>query len=145
MGDGLLVFFGGPVPLPNPAQASVAAALEMVRALYEEVHPRLLQDNLPLLRVGIGIHFGPVVMGNIGSEARMDFTVVGDSVNVAARVETATKDSGWAILVTKEVVEGSPDFQFELVGEQQVKGRVQPVELYRPVDAELGDRLRLQG
>lgn len=145
MGDGLLVCFGGPVPLANPAQASVAAALEMVKVLYEEVHPRLLQDNLPPLRVGIGIHFGPVVMGNIGSESRMDFTVVGDSVNVAARVETATKDSGWAVLVTREVVETSPDFQFELVGEQQVKGRVQGVELYRPIDEELGDRLKLQG
>jgi class 3 adenylate cyclase/CHASE2 domain-containing sensor protein len=143
MGDGLLVCFGGPVPLANPAQNSVAAALEMVKVLYEEVHPRLIQDNLPPLRIGIGIHFGPVVMGNIGSESRMDFTVVGDSVNVAARVEGCTKEEGWAVLVTREVVEASPQFKFELVGEQHVKGRVQGVELYRPVSEELGERLKL--
>ncbi len=115
----------------------------MVQMLYSEVHQRLKEDSLPPLKIGIGIHFGPVVMGNIGSESRMDFTVIGDSVNIAARVEATTKELGWAILVTREVVDAAQGHSFESVGEQHVKGRKQAVELYRPVSAELGEKLRL--
>jgi class 3 adenylate cyclase/CHASE2 domain-containing sensor protein len=143
LGDGLLACFGGPVRTDKPAQDAVAAALEMLVVLHRDVNPKLAAVSLPELRIGIGLHYGPVVMGNIGSESRMDFTVVGDSVNVAARVESCTKEQGWAILVTREVTAAAPGFQFELVDEQLVKGRVQPVQLYRPVHPELGDRLRL--
>jgi class 3 adenylate cyclase/CHASE2 domain-containing sensor protein len=135
MGDGLLACFGGPVPTTQPARDAVNAALQMVAVLRSQINPELSAQGFPELRIGIGIHYGEVVMGNIGSQARMDFTVVGDSVNVAARVEGCTKEFGWAVLVTREVVEQcGAGYDFAPVGEQKVKGREQEVELFRVAD-----------
>lgn len=144
LGDGLMAFFGAPVPTPDPAGDSIRAALAMIHALYEKVHPRLDELGLPRFKVGVGIHMGPAVMGNIGSERRHDYTLIGDAVNVASRVESQTKEYGWAVLVTREVMEAaSGDFDFELVGARPVKGREQPVEMYRVIDPLEPDRYRL--
>jgi adenylate cyclase len=135
LGDGLLACFGGPVPTADPAGDALRAALAMVHCLQEKVWPELDARGLPRFKMGIGIHLGPVIMGNIGSATRMDYTVIGDTVNVASRVEGQTKEYGWAVLVTHEVLEQAQgEFDGELVGERQVKGREQPVSLYRVVD-----------
>lgn len=135
LGDGLMACFGGPVPTDNPARDAIEAALEMIHGLSEKVNPRLKEMNLPQLKVGIGIHLGAVVMGNFGSETRMDYTLIGDAVNVASRVQDQTKEFGWALLVTREALDAAGDgFSAELLGERQVKGRQQPVTLLRVVD-----------
>ena len=144
LGDGLMACFGGPVPTPHPAADAINAALGIVGVLHEKVAPKLREWNVPEFRVGIGIHLGKVVMGNIGSEWHMDYTVVGDAVNVASRVESQTKEYGWAILVTREVKEAAGDsFDFEWVGERQVKGREQPVAMYRVIGPDPLENYRL--
>ena len=146
LGDGLMAFFGAPVPTPDPAGDAVHAAVEMTCALHERVNPRLVEMGLPQFKVGIGIHYGPAVAGNIGSEQRMNYTLIGDAVNVASRVEGLTKELDWAVVVTREVMESArPGFSFEPAGERLVKGRSHPVELFRVVPASEADAFRLSG
>ena len=93
LGDGLLAVFGAPQPLVEHADAAVAAAIGMQRRVR-----RALGDEL---RIGIGINTGPVIAGTVGGGGRLEFTVIGDTVNAAARVEQLTKDTGDAILITE--------------------------------------------
>ena len=90
LGDGLLAIFGAPSPLEHHADAAVAAAVEVQR------HVRAEFGNS--LRLGIGINTGSVIAGTVGGGGRHEFTVIGDTVNVAARVEQLTKETGDAIL-----------------------------------------------
>ena len=144
LGDGLMAFFGGPVPTADPAGDAIRAALEIVRRLHDVVHPRLTELGAPAFKVGVGIHFGPAVMGNVGSETRHDYTLIGDAVNVAARVESQTKEFGWAVVVTRDVRDAvKTEFDYELVGSRRVKGRETPVEMYRVVDPARTDIYRL--
>ena len=145
MGDGMMAWFGGPTPTQDPAGDSIRAAISIVHGLRERVHPQLRALEVPAFQVGIGIHMGSVVMGEVGNEKRRDYTVIGDSVNVASRVEGLTKELGWAILVTKEVLAAAhSEFDSEFVGEHHVKGRQQPVEVYRIVDPKAPELFRLE-
>ena len=130
IGDAIMAVFGAPVPKTVDAVNAVRAAVRM-RSALANLNRRLEARGAPTLRTGIGIHTGDVVAGNIGSEKRMEYTVIGDAVNVAARLETSTKDLGANILIsddtfelTKEVVDA------RRIGEIVVKGRHQPVLMY---------------
>jgi adenylate cyclase len=130
IGDAIMAVFGAPVPKPGDAVNAVRAAVRMRRALVE-LNRSLAARALPTLRTGIGIHTGTVVAGNIGSEKRMEYTVIGDAVNLASRLETSTKDLGVDVLIsdstyalTRHVVEARP------VREISVKGRAQTVVAY---------------
>ena len=93
LGDGLLAVFGAPIALADHADPAVAAAVEVQRRVRAELGGEL--------RLGIGINTGPVIAGTVGGGGRHEFTVIGDTVNVAARVEELTKDTGDAILITE--------------------------------------------
>jgi adenylate cyclase len=93
LGDGLLAVFGAPLPIEHHANAAVAAAI----AIQQQVRAEFGSE----LRLGIGINTGPVIAGTVGGGGRHEFTVIGDTVNVAARVEQLTKDTGDAILITE--------------------------------------------
>ena len=93
LGDGLLAIFGAPSPLEHHADAAVRAAMEIQRRVREEFGAELC--------LGIGVNTGPVIAGTVGGGGRHEFTVIGDTVNVAARVEQLTKDTGDAILITE--------------------------------------------
>ncbi len=130
IGDAIMAVFGAPVPKPEDPVNAVRAAVRMRLALAE-LNTRLEARGMQRLRTGIGIHTGPVVAGNIGSEKRMEYTVIGDAVNLASRLESNTKDVGVNILIsedtyalTKGVIEARP------VREITVKGRKQPVMTY---------------
>jgi adenylate cyclase len=130
IGDAIMAVFGAPVPKAGDAVNAVRAAVRMRRGLVE-LNERLRARGLPPLRTGIGIHTGEVVAGNIGSERRMEYTVIGDAVNLASRLESSTKELHVDVLVSqdtydlvKDVVVARP------VKEITVKGRAQPVMTY---------------
>jgi adenylate cyclase len=130
IGDAIMAVFGAPVPKPDDAKNAVIAAVRMRQGL-RVLNQRLAARGVPELRTGIGIHTGEVVAGNIGSERRMEYTVIGDAVNLASRLESSTKDLGVHVLISedtwklvKDVVVTRP------VKEITVKGRKQPVMTY---------------
>lgn len=134
IGDALMAVFGAPLPLENHALMAVLSALDMRRRLKEFNKSR---RGAPELKIGIGISSGEVVSGNIGSQKRMDYTVIGDGVNLSSRLEQITKLYGCDIVLS--------EFTYELCQEQiwvreldkvRVKGKQQGVSIYELI----GDR-----
>lgn len=133
MGDAVMAYFGAPLPAADHAQRAVRSAIAMQRSLAarnareSDLHPGR-QESLAV-SIGIGIHTGKVVVGNIGSDQRMDFTAVGDAVNVAHRIEKLARSG--EILISEAVrTHGTQEVASELRGEFQLSGRAQPVRLY---------------
>jgi adenylate cyclase len=130
IGDAIMAVFGAPVPKPGDAVNAVRAAVRMRTAL-RHLNARLAERGIPALRTGIGIHTGPVVAGNIGSEKRMEYTVIGDAVNLASRLESNTKDLGVNVLISDDTYQRVKDvISARQVKEITVKGRKQPVMTY---------------
>jgi adenylate cyclase len=127
IGDGLLAVFGAPRRQPSHADAALAAALEIDRALCSE-------STADSLQVGIGLNSGTVVAGNVGGAGRFEFTVIGDAVNVAARAESATRQTGDAILLAQHTKDLLRTTKVPLVEREHVtlKGKTEPVALYAP-------------
>ena len=124
IGDGLLAVFGAPRRQPDHADEALAAALEIARAV---------QSDDSELEIGIGLNSGPVVAGNVGAAGRLEFSVIGDAVNVAARVEAATRQTGDAILLTEATASLLSDsHQVDLVERPgiELKGKSEPLRLY---------------
>lgn len=130
IGDAIMAVFGAPVAKPDSAISAVRAAVGMRHALVE-LNKKLAARGEKQIETGIGIHTGEVVAGNIGSEKRMEYTVIGDTVNLASRLESATKELGVAILIGQDTYELVKDhFELRPVKEITVKGREQPVMTY---------------
>ena len=104
MGDGIMAHFGHPGGVANPCQAAFKAAQAMLVAL-EAFNRELAAEGHPELRIGIGLHAGDAVVGYIGSRERHEYTAMGDTVNVASRVEGLTKEAGHPLVVTEAVAE----------------------------------------
>jgi len=133
IGDCIMAFWGAPVANANHADDAIEAALQMEQHLLD--FQQSLPEELRTFDVGIGIHTGPAVVGMIGASQRVDYTAIGDAVNLASRIEGLTKDKA-RILVSEETKHASKgDFSFKYCGEFQVKGREQPVKLYQPTRA----------
>lgn len=147
LGDGLMASFGGMIPLEMPADNALDAALDMIRVLYDEVHPELVKRGMTPFKIGIGLHYGHVIVGTMGHARRSDLTMIGDTVNLASRVEGMTKEYGWAVVVTSDLVHalGAKAEQYDIkqVGETTVKGREQPVQMFRVIDPARPDIYRL--
>ncbi len=132
VGDAIMAVFGGVLALDDPRGAAVHAALGMQERLAA-LNARWALEGLAPFEAGIGVHAGPVVIGSIGSADRKDFTVIGDTVNTASRVEGLTKDHGRPSLITSAGFEGLPGElrdRCEPLGTASVKGRAAGVELY---------------
>lgn len=130
IGDAIMAFWGAPLDDPQHARHAVEAALEMAEVLQR--FKRELGPQGADFDVGIGIHSGPAVVGLIGSEQRREYTAIGDTVNLASRIEGLTKGVS-RILVSKETRELCGDaFDFRSFGSYKVKGREQEVELFAP-------------
>jgi adenylate cyclase len=135
VGDGVLGVFGAPERLPDHADRALAAAIQIDRAVEERYGDAL--------RIGIGVNSGPVSAGTVGGGGRLEFTVIGDPVNVAARVEAATRELEERILVTEStraLLSDDLRKQLEPRGALPVRGRTEPVNVYAPV-AEAGERV----
>ncbi len=130
IGDALMALWGAPVPLPDHALRACWAAIEMERTMTD-LQQQWRAQGLPLLTARLGLHSGPVVAGNVGSRERFNYTVLGDTVNLASRLEGVNKVYGTKILMSEDTAKLVQDRL--LVRELdwiQVKGRNQPVTIY---------------
>jgi adenylate cyclase len=126
-GDGLLAVFGAPENYPDHADRAVGAACEMARAVNDDLAAG------ERIRVGVGINTGRVVAGAIGGAGRLNFSVIGDPVNVAARVEEATRTLDESVLVTSRTRDKlDADFELAELGPHRLRGIEERVELFAP-------------
>lgn len=129
MGDGMMVLFGAPRSVGNPCINAVNCALDMVEALTK-LNEEFAAEGLPDLKIGIGINYGKVVVGNIGSTERHNYSAIGDAVNVASRVEGLTKRLGAQIVLTGALKDKLGDaFELTDFGEQTIRGH-SPMRLW---------------
>ena len=133
MGDGIMALWGAPIAQADHADRAVAAAREMVGPRLDEFNNWMQESDYGQgFRMGVGINSGPVMVGNVGSERRMDYTAIGDTVNTASRIEGMTKGTPHMIFVsdsTRSMLQSQlPDLFY--VDEMQVRGRKRPVQLW---------------
>lgn len=128
-GDAMLAFFGAPVAHEDDPERAVLAALEMVTAT-DEFARQLKQTHGIDFRIRAGINTGPVVVGNVGSDLRYEYTALGDAVNVAARMQSAAEPG--TVLITSNTQRLAPEaFDLEDLGDIEVKGKTEPVHAFR--------------
>jgi len=136
LGDGVLAYFGAPLDQPDHADRAVACALAMQSRLTLLNAARAVRGEAEL-RMGIGIHSGPVVVGDVGTSRRREYTVIGDTVNVAARMEELTKQLGVAVLVSADTRRrATGGVVFTDLGETPVRGRQEPLKVFSARRAE---------
>jgi adenylate cyclase len=130
VGDMVMGLFGAPLDDPDHADHAVQTALAMTRAL-DELNDGWAAAGRPVLDIGIGISTGDMVAGNIGSSAIMSYTVIGDTVNLGARLESLNKDYGTRVIIS-EATRASLKGQYDIrpLGEVTVKGKSRPVAIY---------------
>jgi adenylate cyclase len=128
LGDGFLALFGAPIEDPDAVRQAVAAAREMLEAMAENN-----AGNEWQLRIGIGIHMGNVVAGNVGSPRRKEYTVIGDTVNFAARLESLNKDFGSQLLISADVRDALSEAcsDAESLGAVPIKGYDEPQTVWK--------------
>jgi adenylate cyclase len=130
VGDMVMALFGAPVADSRHADHAVAAAREMAREL-EALNDKWAAEGRPRLDIGIGVNSGEMIAGNIGSERIMSYTVIGDAVNLGARLESLTKDYGVRIIIsaaTRDRLTAPPNLR--PLGDVVVKGRTMPVSVF---------------
>ena len=135
LGDGFMALFGAGDSNSKHADAGVTAGREILVAL-EELNRELAAVGREPIRIGVGLHTGPAIVGSIGSPERLEFTAIGDTVNVASRIESLTKTVGRPLLITAKVRESlTIDFPLEALSPQHVRGVAEPVEVFAWRDA----------
>ena len=137
IGDAVMAIFGSPVSYPDHARRALRASLQMAEeaAKFREwMEKRFGDRGLPRFGIGIGVHTGDAVMGNIGSVKRLEFTAIGDTVNAASRLEGVTKELGCVLVASAQTVQaaggGVQTGKREMV---KVKGRDEPIDVYEIV------------
>jgi len=133
IGDAIMAVFGAPVPEPDDALRAVRAALEMLTRL-RKINVDFKARGLPEIKAGIGLHCGQVVAGNIGHVDRMEYTVIGDAVNLASRLEGMTKELECDVVLSEDLYrQVEKDVDAEPLQRIKVKGRDREVMVYRLV------------
>jgi adenylate cyclase len=132
MGDCIMAFWGAPLPDPQHARNGILAALEM-RVALQGLRPHFQAQGWPEIRIGVGLNSGRMSVGNMGSRIRLAYTVVGDAVNLAARIEGITQQYGVDILIGEETRRLADGVVFREIDRVRVKGKETPVGIYEPV------------
>ena len=130
MGDCIMAFWNAPLPCENHADMAIKTSIEIIEAT-KELNEELKPLNLPPINVGIGVNTGDCIVGNMGSEVRFDYSVIGDAVNLAARLESQTRNyDGVDLLLSEFSREASTEGTFREVDRITVKGKSEPVTIY---------------
>lgn len=134
LGDGLMAIFGAPVYYPDHIQRAVQTAVEIQHEI-NELNRKWATINQPPLNIGVGINTGTALVGNVGSPERMDYTVIGEDVNLASRVEGLTKNFGTLIVISERSIKHLGEkpnlpWNFKFLGHAEVKGFTDPIGVF---------------
>ena len=132
MGDAIMAFWGAPLANAEHARHALYAALQMMEEL-KVMQDEFRQRGWPAVNIGIGLNTGDMNVGNMGSEFRMAYTVLGDAVNLGSRLEGLTKEYGVNIIVSESTKAAIPEFLFRELDLVRVKGKKEPVAIFEPV------------
>ena len=132
MGDCIMAFWNAPIPCENHAELAVKTSIE-IELLGDELEEKMKDMGLPRVKFGTGVNTGTCSVGNMGSESRMDYSVVGDAVNLGARLEAQTRQEDTPIIVSEYSYLQCTDIPFSVLGEVKVKGKEEPVKMYAPL------------
>jgi tetratricopeptide (TPR) repeat protein len=131
-GDGIMALFGSPIALEDAPQRAIRSGLAIHSEITRFSERMTREKGITPLRMRVGIHSGPVVVGTVGNDLRVDFKAIGDTVNLASRMESlAEPGTIWVTEDTFKLTEGL--FRFEALGEKEVKGKDKPVKVYRVI------------
>ena len=131
IGDAIMAVWGAPRSSDKDAHHAVRACLEMRKGL-DSLNEKRIARGQPAINIGMGLHAGAAISGTIGSDERMEYTVIGNTVNTASRIEASTKAFGADLLVTDSVIDKvGEDFRVELAGAAEVKGRSEAIKMYK--------------
>jgi adenylate cyclase len=137
IGDAVMAFWGAPVAFPDHASRAVATSL-LMQASAERLNRDFLQRGWPELKIGIGINTGPMHVGDMGSAIRRAYTVMGDAVNLGARLEGITKVYGVGVAVGAATRLAAPEFVYRELDLVRVKGKNEPVAIFEPLGKPAG-------
>ena len=132
MGDAVMAFWGAPLADPDHPRHSLEAAMQMLQ-LLEELNDSFESRGWPRLRIGVGLNTGVMRVGNMGSEFRLAYTVMGDPVNLGSRLEGLTKEYAVQLIVSESTAAAVPDYTYRELDRVRVKGKDEPVTIYEPV------------
>ena len=130
MGDCIMAFWNAPIDDPKHEENAVQAAIDMQKELIV-LNKELETEGLPQINIGIGINTGEALVGNMGSSQRFDYSVIGDDVNLASRLESSSKTLGKTLVIGEKTVKGAKhNYNFDYVDEITVKGKTEKIKVY---------------
>lgn len=131
IGDAIMAVWGAPKSSDRDSQKAVRACIEMRKGL-NDLNERRIARGQPPIQIGMGLHAGPAISGTIGSDERMEYTVIGNTVNTSSRIEASTKAFGTDLLITDDVLSKiGEDFKVEYAGSAEVKGRSEALKMFK--------------
>lgn len=132
VGDQIIAFWGAPIENKHHEEAAILTAFEMIKKT-NELAQQFTQQNLPTISIGVGINSGEMNVGDMGSQQRRAYTVLGDNVNIASRLEALTRSYGVPIIVGENTIANAPNICFMKLDCIYVKGKTKPVAIYQPI------------
>jgi adenylate cyclase len=130
MGDCIMAFWNAPLDDGQHEENAIQSALEMQEEL-KLLNAELTAEGLPNINIGIGINTGEALVGNMGSDQRFDYSVIGDAVNLASRLESSSKTLGKTLVIGEETVKAAKlNYKFDYVDEITVKGKTEAIKVY---------------
>jgi adenylate cyclase len=129
MGDCIMAFWNAPLDIKDHANRAVKSAIEMQKEL-KRLNKELKKEKLPEIKIGIGINTGEALVGNMGSEQRFDYSVIGDDVNLASRLESSSKELGSTLVVGEKTKVQTDGFKFHSLGTIKVKGKTEKIKVF---------------
>jgi len=129
MGDCIMAFWNAPLDTPRHEMLAVKTAIQMQKEL-KKLNRELKKEKLPQINIGIGINTGQALVGNMGSDQRFDYSVIGDDVNLASRLESSSKELASTLVVGEKTVKKCRGYKFKSLGTIQVKGKTEDIKVY---------------